>query len=70
MRRLTRLFVAAAAAALLAGQAQAAPLILATKSFTEQHILSAMTVQYLRKKGFSGRTENQYCDSDFPQRHD
>ena len=52
MRRLTRLFVAAAAAALLAGQAQAAPLILATKSFTEQHILSAMTVQYLRKKGF------------------
>ncbi|MDU4432749.1 MAG: glycine betaine ABC transporter substrate-binding protein, partial [Pluralibacter gergoviae] len=52
MRRLTRLFVAAAVAALLAGQAQAAPLILATKSFTEQHILSAMTVQYLRKKGF------------------
>ena len=51
MRRLTRLFVAAAAA-LLAAQAQAAPLILATKSFTEQHILSAMTVQYLRKKGF------------------
>lgn len=52
MRRLTRLVVAAAAAALLAAQAQAAPLILATKSFTEQHILSAMTVQYLRKKGF------------------
>lgn len=52
MRRLTRLFVAAAAAALLAGQAQAAPLTLATKSFTEQHILSAMTVQYLGKKGF------------------
>ncbi|MGU3522884.1 osmoprotectant ABC transporter substrate-binding protein OsmX [Enterobacteriaceae bacterium C23F] len=51
MRRL-RLFVAAAALALLATQAQAAPLILATKSFTEQHILSAMTVQYLRKKGF------------------
>ncbi|HEY2452993.1 MAG TPA: glycine betaine ABC transporter substrate-binding protein [Scandinavium sp.] len=52
MRRLTRLFVAAAALALVAGQAQAAPLILATKSFTEQHILSAITVQYLRKKGF------------------
>lgn len=52
MRRLTRLFVAAATAALLAGQVHAAPLILATKSFTEQHILSAMTVQYLRKKGF------------------
>ncbi|BDH45794.1 glycine/betaine ABC transporter substrate-binding protein [Salmonella enterica subsp. enterica serovar Choleraesuis] len=33
-------------------QSQAAPLILATKSFTEQHILSAMTVQYLKKKGF------------------
>ena len=29
----------------------AAPLILATKSFTEQHILSAMTVQYLQRKG-------------------
>ncbi|MGV7093402.1 glycine betaine ABC transporter substrate-binding protein [Siccibacter turicensis] len=41
-----------AALALLAGQTQAAPLVLATKSFTEQHILSAMTVQYLRKKGF------------------
>ncbi|WP_276643200.1 glycine betaine ABC transporter substrate-binding protein [Siccibacter turicensis] len=41
-----------AALALLASQAQAAPLVLATKSFTEQHILSAMTVQYLRKKGF------------------
>ncbi|MFP2237188.1 osmoprotectant ABC transporter substrate-binding protein OsmX [Pseudescherichia vulneris] len=52
MRRFTRLFVAAAALALAAGQAHAAPLILATKSFTEQHILSAMTVQYLRKKGF------------------
>ncbi|EMH4161030.1 glycine betaine ABC transporter substrate-binding protein [Pluralibacter gergoviae] len=52
MRRLTRLFVAAAAMALAAAQAQAAPLVLATKSFTEQHILSAMTVQYLRKKGF------------------
>ncbi|WP_426444879.1 glycine betaine ABC transporter substrate-binding protein [Siccibacter colletis] len=41
-----------AALLLLTSQAQAAPLILATKSFTEQHILSAMTVQYLRKKGF------------------
>ncbi len=40
------------AATLLVAQAQAAPLILATKSFTEQHILSAMTVQYLQKKGF------------------
>lgn len=52
MRRLKRLFVAAAALAMVAGQAHAAPIILATKSFTEQHILSAMTVQYLRKKGF------------------
>jgi len=41
-----------AALSLLTSQVQAAPLILATKSFTEQHILSAMTVQYLRKKGF------------------
>ena len=40
------------AAALFTSQALAAPLILATKSFTEQHILSAMTVQYLQKKGF------------------
>ena len=40
------------AAALFTSQAMAAPLILATKSFTEQHILSAMTVQYLQKKGF------------------
>jgi osmoprotectant transport system substrate-binding protein len=52
MRRLKRLFVAATALAMVAGQAHAAPIILATKSFTEQHILSAMTVQYLRKKGF------------------
>lgn len=50
MRRLTRLL--AAAVALFTVQAQAAPLILATKSFTEQHILSAMTVLYLRKQGF------------------
>lgn len=30
----------------------ATPLVLATKSFTEQHILSAMTVMWLQKKGF------------------
>ena len=41
-----------AAASLVATQVSAAPLVLATKSFTEQHILSAMTVQYLQKKGF------------------
>ncbi|TNV19375.1 osmoprotectant ABC transporter substrate-binding protein OsmX [Buttiauxella sp. B2] len=37
---------------LLAGIAKADPIVLATKSFTEQHILSAMTTQYLGKKGF------------------
>ncbi|WP_428946081.1 glycine betaine ABC transporter substrate-binding protein [Pantoea sp. FN060301] len=31
----------------------AEPIVFATKSFTEQHILSAMTTQYLRKKGFT-----------------
>ncbi len=36
--------------------AWAAPLMLATKSFTEQHILSAMTVQYLQSQRFSGPT--------------
>ncbi|HFZ8993554.1 TPA: osmoprotectant ABC transporter substrate-binding protein OsmX [Citrobacter freundii] len=41
-----------AAALLVAVNAKAAPLVLATKGFTEQHILSAMTVQYLQKKGF------------------
>lgn len=30
---------------------QSAPLVLASKNFTEQHILSAITVQYLEKKG-------------------
>ena len=30
----------------------AEPIRMATKSFTEQHILSALTTQYLRKKGF------------------
>ncbi|MTH46094.1 osmoprotectant ABC transporter substrate-binding protein OsmX [Intestinirhabdus alba] len=39
-------------ALLLAGPLHAAPIVLATKGFTEQHILSAMTVQYLQKKGF------------------
>ncbi|ORM55301.1 glycine/betaine ABC transporter substrate-binding protein [Pantoea conspicua] len=37
----------------LSQTAQAAtPLVMATKSFTEQHILSAMTVLWLQKKGF------------------
>ncbi|HKS34214.1 MAG TPA: glycine betaine ABC transporter substrate-binding protein, partial [Enterobacteriaceae bacterium] len=52
MKRLRHLLGALAAGVLLSSQALAAPLILATKSFTEQHILSAMTVQYLQKKGF------------------
>lgn len=30
----------------------AGPIVMSTKSFTEQHILSALTTQYLRKKGF------------------
>ncbi|MGP0869964.1 glycine betaine ABC transporter substrate-binding protein [Serratia sp. CY81684] len=34
------------------GAAWAAPLTLASKNFTEQRILSAITVQYLRAKGF------------------
>ncbi len=32
--------------------AAATPIVMATKSFTEQHILSAMTVMWLQKKGF------------------
>lgn len=52
MRRLTRLFSALALLATFAAPVSAAPLVLASKSFTEQHILSAMTVQYLTKKGF------------------
>lgn len=32
---------------------QSAPLVLASKNFTEQHILSAITVQYLEKKGIA-----------------
>ncbi|MCT4703999.1 glycine betaine ABC transporter substrate-binding protein [Enterobacteriaceae bacterium H20N1] len=53
MKQFTRLLTAlAAATTLLAGAAQAEPIVFATKGFTEQHILSAMTTQYLRKKGF------------------
>ncbi|CAM7281824.1 osmoprotectant ABC transporter substrate-binding protein OsmX [Citrobacter sedlakii] len=37
---------------IFSAQAQAAPIVLATKGFTEQHILSAVTVLYLQKKGF------------------
>ena len=45
--------VALTATLLLSQMAQAAaPLVMATKSFTEQHILSAMTVLWLQKKGF------------------
>ncbi|WP_034914725.1 glycine betaine ABC transporter substrate-binding protein [Erwinia sp. 9145] len=42
------LALSAGAAAADAGK----PIVFATKSFTEQHILSAMTTMYLRKKGF------------------
>lgn len=45
--------VALTATLLLSQTAQAAaPLVMATKSFTEQHILSAMTVLWLQKEGF------------------
>ncbi|KOC90833.1 glycine betaine ABC transporter substrate-binding protein [Winslowiella iniecta] len=36
----------------LSSAASAAPIIMATKSFTEQHIMSAMTTMWLKKKGF------------------
>lgn len=36
---------------LTSASANAAPLVLASKNFTEQHILSAITVQYLATKG-------------------
>ena len=52
MKLLSRLLGVVSTALLFTASAQAAPLILATKSFTEQHILSALTVQYLQKKGF------------------
>lgn len=52
MKPFKPLLAALTATLLLAGTAKADPIVLATKSFTEQHILSAMTTQYLRKKGF------------------
>ncbi|WP_024561033.1 MULTISPECIES: osmoprotectant ABC transporter substrate-binding protein OsmX [Franconibacter] len=50
--KLPRLCALLAAAMLFTGAAAARPLVLASKGFTEQHILSAMTVEYLQKKGF------------------
>ena len=52
MRLFSRLLAAVTGLALFANVAQAAPIVLATKGFTEQHILSALTVLYLQKKGF------------------
>jgi osmoprotectant transport system substrate-binding protein len=53
MRWIKKSVVALTATLLLSQTAQAAaPLVMATKSFTEQHILSAMTVLWLQKKGF------------------
>lgn len=52
MKIKTLLYIAVAALTLLSASLRAAPLVLATKSFTEQHILSALTVLYLQKKGF------------------
>jgi osmoprotectant transport system substrate-binding protein len=57
MKRLFHTLGWLAAAALLTASAHAAPLVVATKSFTEQHILSALTVQYLQKKGFQVRPQ-------------
>lgn len=51
-RWLKRSLTALIASLWLSHAASAAPLVLATKSFTEQHILSAMTVMWLNKKGF------------------
>lgn len=42
----------AAGFAISQSAAAATPIVMATKSFTEQHILSAMTVMWLKKKGF------------------
>lgn len=50
--RHTALALGATLAMTASVSAAAAPIVMATKSFTEQHILSAMTTQYLRKKGF------------------
>ncbi|WP_313666391.1 glycine betaine ABC transporter substrate-binding protein [Atlantibacter hermannii] len=52
MRLFSRLLAAVTGLALFANVAQAAPIVLATKGFTEHHILSALTVLYLQKKGF------------------
>ncbi|EOC0209166.1 glycine betaine ABC transporter substrate-binding protein [Cronobacter dublinensis] len=52
MTLFSRLLAIATAGLFFASAASAAPLVLTTKSFTEQHILSAMTVLYLQKKGF------------------
>lgn len=52
MRLFSRLLATVTGLALFANVAQAAPIVLATKGFTEQHILSALTVLYLQKKGF------------------
>ncbi|PKH26595.1 glycine/betaine ABC transporter substrate-binding protein [Enterobacterales bacterium CwR94] len=49
---MTRTAAVVMASLALSGFTSAAPITLATKSFTEQHILSAITVQWLRKKGF------------------
>ena len=52
MKRLFHTLGWLAATALITASVHAAPLVVATKSFTEQHSLSALTVQYLQKKGF------------------
>ncbi|MCQ4105349.1 glycine betaine ABC transporter substrate-binding protein [Erwinia persicina] len=44
--------LALSASLAFSGMAAAAPIVMTTKSFTEQHILSALTTLYLRKQGF------------------
>ncbi|AIX73810.1 glycine/betaine ABC transporter substrate-binding protein [Pantoea sp. PSNIH4] len=51
-RTLTRALALFSLLAFAAGVATARPITMATKGFTEQHILSAMTTLWLTKKGF------------------
>lgn len=52
MKRLTQVLCTFCAVLFFSATVSARPIILATKGFTEQHILSALTTQYLQKKGF------------------
>lgn len=52
LRRKYSVLMSMIAAMFMSASAMAEPVTLATKSFTEQHILSAMTTLWLREKGF------------------